>query len=169
MTLRWENIDRTAKMLHVSEDTKTGTRAVPLGTAATEVLDSLVRHVRSPYVFAGPEGEGYLTARARNRISQRTVAAARAAGIEDASFHTLRHTAASLMVRAGVPLYEVQRILGHSTPIMTQRYSHLRPEDLRDAVKKLDAALVDTPVDTSTSTANHASVPPLVTATNAVG
>ena len=154
VTLTWENVDRKANVLHVSEDTKTGTRAVPLGAAALAVLDELVRHLRSPYVFAGPEGAGYLTTRARNRISQRTVAAARAAGIEDASFHTLRHTAASLMVRAGVPLYEVQRVLGHSTPVMTQRYSHLRPEDLRDAVKKLDAALVavDTPVDTSTST-----------------
>lgn len=102
VTLTWENIDRKAKMMHVSEDTKTGTRAVPLGRAATEVLEGQVRHVRSPLVFAGPEGEGYLTKRARNRISQRTVAGLRAAGIEDASFHTLRHTAASLMVRGGV-------------------------------------------------------------------
>ncbi len=50
----------------------------------------------------------------------------RGAGIEDASFHTLRHTAASFMVQSGVPLYEVQKILGHSTPLMTERQAHLR-------------------------------------------
>ena len=34
----------------------------------------------------------------------------------DASFHTLGHTAAAWMIQAGVTLYEVQNILGHSTP-----------------------------------------------------
>lgn len=70
-----------------------------------------------------------------------------------------------------MPLYEVQRILGHSTPVMTQRYSHLRPEDLRDAVRKLDAALaaVDTPVDTSTSTPAPVAMPVPATRSNAVG
>jgi len=54
------------------------------------------------------------------------------------------------MVQAGRSLYEVQRILGHSTPVMTQRYAHLEPKHLRDAIDALDAAMrgVDTPVDT---------------------
>ena len=42
---------------------------------------------------------------------------------------------------AGVPIYEVQRVLGHSTPVMTQRYAHLQPEHLRQAMDKLDATL----------------------------
>ena len=65
----------------------------------------------------------------------------RAAGIEDATFINLRHTAASLMVQNGVPLYEVQQILGHSTPLMTQRYASLMPGHLRGAVDALDVAL----------------------------
>ena len=44
------------------------------------------------------------------------------------------------MVAAGVPLYEVGKILGHSTPIMTQRYAHLAPEHLRGAVATLDGS-----------------------------
>ena len=64
----------------------------------------------------------------------------RGAGLADASFHTLRHTAASWMVAAGVPLYEVGKILGHSTPLMTQRYAHLAPEHLRSAVAALDGS-----------------------------
>jgi integrase len=45
------------------------------------------------------------------------------------------------MVRAGVSLYEIQRILGHSTPLMTQRYAALAPDDLRRAVAVLGRAL----------------------------
>ena len=70
-----------------------------------------------------------------------TIASVRAAGLPGVSFHTLRHTGASWMVQAGVPLYEVQRVLGHSTPIMTQRYAALAPGNLASAAAALDAAL----------------------------
>jgi site-specific recombinase XerD len=52
-----------------------------------------------------------------------------------ASFHNLRHTFASRMVQSGVDLYKVQRLLGHSTPVMTARYSKLADGDLRKAVE----------------------------------
>ena len=45
------------------------------------------------------------------------------------------------MVQAGVSLYEVQSILGHSTPVMTQRYAHLQPDHLRRAINALDEKL----------------------------
>ena len=35
-------------------------------------------------------------------------------------------------------LYKVQRLLGHKTPMMTQRYAHHYPESLRDGVEILD-------------------------------
>lgn len=57
-----------------------------------------------------------------------------------ASFHTLRHTYASRMVQAGVDLYRVQRLLGHSTPIMTARYSKLADADLKEAVETMERA-----------------------------
>ncbi len=50
--------------------------------------------------------------------------------IQDFHFHDLRHTCATRMVQAGVDLYKVQRILGHKSPIMTQRYAHHYPESL---------------------------------------
>ena len=55
-----------------------------------------------------------------------------------ASFHTLRHTCASRMVQAGVDLYRVQRLLGHSTPVMTARYSKLADDDLRQAIRSME-------------------------------
>ena len=39
--------------------------------------------------------------------------------------------------RGGADLYAVQRLLGHSSPLMTQRYAHLQPDDLRLAVEKV--------------------------------
>jgi integrase len=63
-------------------------------------------------------------------------------GIENrkmrASFHSLRHTYASRLVQAGVDLYRVQRLLGHSTPVMTARYSKLADSDLKKAVEKME-------------------------------
>ena len=57
---------------------------------------------------------------------------------DDFHFHDLRHTCATRMVQAGVDLYKVQRLLGHKSPIMTQRYAHHYPESLRDGVEALD-------------------------------
>ena len=106
------------------------------------MLDEQVRHVRSPYVFvANTEGQGYHDREGRNRISKRTKAAMRAAGIADATFHTTRHTAASWMVQAGRPLAEVREILGHAAMQTTLRYAHLQPRHLRDSMTALDDAL----------------------------
>ncbi|WP_278045533.1 tyrosine-type recombinase/integrase [Edaphobacter modestus] len=63
-----------------------------------------------------------------------------ALGIEGASFHTLRHTAASWMVMSGVDLYATGQVLGHKTPRMTQRYAHLSPGYMAGAMGKLDTA-----------------------------
>jgi integrase len=57
-----------------------------------------------------------------------------------ASFHTLRHTCASRLVQAGVDLYRVQRLLGHSTPVMTARYSKLADADLKQAIQAMEHA-----------------------------
>lgn len=58
------------------------------------------------------------------------------AGI-DCRWHDLRHTCASWLVQAGVPIYTVAQLLGHSSPAVTQRYAHLAPQHLADAVAKM--------------------------------
>lgn len=55
--------------------------------------------------------------------------------------HSLRHTAASLMVAAGVPIFDVSQILGHKILQVTMRYAHFAPEAGRAAIDALDRRL----------------------------
>jgi integrase len=53
-------------------------------------------------------------------------------------FHDLRHTTATLLLKAGVPLATVQRILRHSDPaITTEVYGHLDLDDMRKGLNQL--------------------------------
>src|SRR5262249_22597705 len=60
-----------------------------------------------------------------------------------ADFHALRHTFITALGRAGVELRTAQELAGHSTPILTARYSHRRLRDLAGAVEKLPRFLPD--------------------------
>ena len=63
------------------------------------------------------------------------------AGLLDVRFHDLRHTFASRLVQRGIDLYKVQRLLGHKTGLMTQRYAHHCPESLREGVRALETPI----------------------------
>jgi integrase len=63
--------------------------------------------------------------------------AVRKASGGEVRFHDLRHTAASLLVNAGVDLYVVGAILGHRSTQTTKRYAHLSIKTLEQAVNKL--------------------------------
>lgn len=51
--------------------------------------------------------------------------------------HDLRHSLASALISTGSTLKEVQAVLGHGTPISTNRYAHLYPEVARSAVMRM--------------------------------
>ena len=58
--------------------------------------------------------------------------------------HDLRHTVASLALQEGVPLSIVGKMLGHSTPAVTNRYAHLEVEHLRDGFAKVASKKIGT-------------------------
>jgi len=67
---------------------------------------------------------------------------ARRAGLEGFTFHSLRHTHASIMLQQGVSSKTVAERLGHSTVVITlDTYSHLTPGVKEDAVDRFEEAL----------------------------
>lgn len=60
------------------------------------------------------------------------------AGIRRIGWHRLRHTFASRLVSRGASMRGVQQLLGHSTIVMTERYAHLAPSVLTDAIQLLE-------------------------------
>ena len=127
--LCWKDVDLANSRVYLTE-TKNGTlRVLTMNQLAVQVLNSLP--VGEPAQLVFPDVDA-----ARLSVYTRRVFAS--VGIEDASFHSLRHTAASWLVMEGVDLYAVGRILGHKTPRMTQRYAHLSPGFMAAAVNKLD-------------------------------
>ena len=149
LSLDWTHVDLEKRVLNVQpENEKAGRgRAVPMTQELHEVLSQLAkRRVRRidgqqpVFVMAGGERwdesslrQEFLRVRAASKLPDEKRAALR--------FHDLRHTSASLMVTAGVPLYSVGKVLGHSTPQTTARYAHLAPEAERAAIDKLGAVL----------------------------
>jgi integrase len=71
------------------------------------------------------------------KLQEEWKAAREACGLEHVRWHDLRHTCASWLAQAGVPLHTIGEFLGHSSPAVTKRYAHLQPSHLADAVRKL--------------------------------
>ena len=117
--MRWDHLDRKARVLLIPE-TKTGTpRRVPLSTAALGVLDGLPRRL-----------DGRVWGMRPDSISQAFERVCKAAGIEGLTFHDLRHEATSRLFEKGLNPMQVAAITGHKTLQMLKRYTHLRAEDL---------------------------------------
>ena len=101
------------------------------------LLAALPSRLKSEWVL--PSSTGTTPINSCNVMHRHFVPALEAAKVVDFHWHDLRHTFASRLVMAGVPLFTVQKLMGHTTLAMTQRYAHLAPGHLREAVSNLDA------------------------------
>jgi Phage integrase family len=110
------------------------THKVPLTDAAKAILRSLGSFLDSSFVFpAVRDPHKSLCPDSFSRNVYRP--ALRRAGIQGANWHTIRHTAASRRVMAGVDLYSVKEFLGHADYETTLRYAHLAPDYLKTVVQ----------------------------------
>ena len=133
LSLEWPFIDLQNHILNVP-DTKNGeSLKLPLCQAVIDLLNGLPRRPESPYVFPREDGQRY-----QNINFKEFKEATKRAGLEEGVlFHTLRHSAASHLVMAGIDLTTVKELLGHKDISMTMRYSHLAPDHKRNAVEIL--------------------------------
>jgi integrase len=142
--LEWSDIDFSQRTLTIKGDLKTDAahRTLPLSENLIRVLRqrqhyqmeqqlAATRWHRSDLVFTTQYG----TRIDPNNIRLQFARLLKKAELPKMRFHELRHTAATLMARVGIPVGEVQRILGHKHIRTTlETYTHYAPHDLARAV-----------------------------------
>lgn len=135
-SLGWEAVDLRLKTISVLASHSKGgtTRVIPLNVEALAVLVSIRPKDNTGLVFKSPVTGGRF-----NNVKKAWAELTKAAELPDLRWHDLRHDFASQLVMRGVPLYHVQKLLGHANSRMTQRYARLAPGALADAVEMLGA------------------------------
>ena len=124
---------------------KTGARTVPISPSLSAFLGRYLGTIEAgqPWLFpSGASKSGHTES--LSKPWQRIVDEAGLAG-RQISRHTLRHTAITHLVQAGVDLPTVQRISGHKSVQMVVRYSHQNSQHVQDALAKLDLRIVAPP------------------------
>ena len=91
------------------------------------------------YLFTNQKGTG-----PRNHATNGIKKALRRSGIQGVRIHDFRHTCASRLIQAGMSLYEVSSILGHSDVQTTQRYAHLECKDVSQRARDIMEVLNNT-------------------------
>ncbi|MBQ8636298.1 site-specific integrase [bacterium] len=130
--LKWKCIDFEYEFIELLETKSGKSRRVPISSKLMEVLNSLSRD--SEYVFVNQNtGEPY------NDIKNSFHTVLKKANIENFRFHDFRHTAATRMLEKGADIRTVQEILGHSSVVITQRYTHSTPQYKKKAIELLCA------------------------------
>ncbi|MGJ0485992.1 MAG: tyrosine-type recombinase/integrase [Methylomicrobium sp.] len=130
LSARWDQVDTERRVWRIpgSNCKSKRVRSVPLNDSAIEVLHQLDTQAQFDHVFINQQtGLPYTTiAKVWGRLRRK-------AGLPHLRIHDLRHQYASFLVNSGRTLYEVQQILGHSDPSVTQRYAHLSTQALQEA------------------------------------
>jgi len=136
LALTWAGVDLFRRTVTVFRSKNGERRTIPINSIVLDLLKHkyAARSRMTDVLFHSQAGTSLDGSNIRRGLN----AALRLAKIQDFHFHDLRHTFATRIVQAGVDLYKVQRLLGHKSPIMTQRYAHHYPESLREGVEALE-------------------------------
>ena len=103
-------------------------RLVPIAQIAVDAINDYLhkRAVVSDYIFVNSKG-GKLSRISAFNITKKYL---------NVSPHTLRHSFATALVLGGADLRVVQELLGHSSLITTQIYTHIQKENLKETILK---------------------------------
>jgi integrase len=159
LALTWADVDFDGQLVHVRRSlshkageglvrtapkTATAVRAVPLEPVVIERLrqvrgkDGTVPHKSLP-VFPGDRGGPQ---RMSNVLRRRWHPLLKSLGLEQCGFHRLRHSFASLVLRSGMDIGTVSKMLGHaSIAITTDTYAHAIPGREREAARAIAAVV----------------------------
>lgn len=142
MALEWSDVDLANRQLtirrsewngHVTSPKGGRSRHVPLTRRLAAAL-SEHRHLRSTRVLCQDDAKPFT----RQIVQTRAKRAARRARVAHEGVHVLRHTFCSHLAMRGAPVRAIQELAGHADLSMTQRYMHLSPAALDNAIRLLD-------------------------------
>jgi integrase len=137
LSLEWDEVDIENRQQHLP-DSKSGAKDVQLPPPAIEVLLSLTRKPKNPYVITGRRKGSHLTDVKGPWSRIRDLA-----GLKELRLHDLRHSFASVGAGAGLSLPIIGALLGHSQPATTARYAHLARNPLQEAADLVGQRLAD--------------------------
>ncbi|WP_435199705.1 tyrosine-type recombinase/integrase [Qipengyuania sp. 902] len=144
LRIRWEQIEFDLRRIHVPQ-AKAGMREQPMP-------QTLARRLQHEWLARGePVDWLFPTIRKdakhphRSTMAKQFARTVERAGLDPQSVtpHTLRHTAITDLVKAGVDLPTIQKISGHKTLAMVLRYTQLADEHVSDSVNVLEDSLSD--------------------------
>lgn len=127
LALKWEDVDNGHIRVWCNKGDKP--RSVPLSDRASSTLDA----IRPGGDELGPFAH-FTTHSVRHRWNTAKVRLGKAAD-DEFTPHCCRHTFASWLVQAGVPIYTVKELCGHKCIEVTMRYAHLSDRSLSSAIE----------------------------------
>ena len=129
LQLKWAHVDREHGYLRLPTS-KTGAKAIPIGTAALTLIEAQPKFAHNPYVFTGNVAGHHFVGLSKvwERVRTR-------AELPDVRLHDLRHSFASVGASSGNSLPLLGAILGHRDPKTTQRYAHIARDPARAAAE----------------------------------
>lgn len=132
--LQWKDIDNDRGFILIRDPKGVIDQKIPLNNMARDLLQNHPR-AGSPYIFPGRGGKQRIDCSKPMREIRKNAKLPK--GFRP--LHGLRHVYASMLASSGqVDLYTLQRLLTHKSPMMTQRYAHLRDEALRAGADQVD-------------------------------
>jgi len=145
LTMRWADVDLTACVwaLDASQTKQRKAQTTPLVTQAVEILARRWQSAGTPWVFPATRAVKceVIGAMSETRLRDAWARVCKAAGIEGLRPHDLRHTSGSWLARLGASEAVRQKALGHQTPAMAARYSHLELDPVADALQRVADAV----------------------------
>ena len=141
--IRWQDVDLKSKIINLPTTKGGEAQQVYMTDQVKDMLLERIPKGARPENFVFPDKKDGLQFKISDTF-KRTVEDLgfnTGLGTKDATyrvvFHTLRHTFCSWLAMQGTPLYTIQKLARHKSISMTERYSHLLPDQKQDAVRAM--------------------------------
>ncbi|MDE2259897.1 MAG: site-specific integrase [Betaproteobacteria bacterium] len=136
LSIRREHVELQRRIIYIPK-AKAGAREQPITQHLAEFMEGYLAALPkgTPWLFPSPAAKDGHAMDIRKPFRRVVIAAG--LNPDEVVRHTLRHTAITHLVQAGVDLPTVKRISGHKTLIMVGRYAHQNGEHIQCAMDKL--------------------------------